>query len=338
LELSKHFDITVLTSKYNDFILRDFLKTKIFIDSPLPFSEVIKMIAKSIFSFRPTGSPLKAPEYDLYLDLNGIKELNIFMDIKKRNLCRYYVDFNLGPWNLFLDYAAKGNSVLFSKKQILDSYRDLVKGSLGLDIDVPDYVELGSKGIMPQDFNIEEPYILINISGFDKYRGPSPKFFAKVVDALNFKGKIVVMDDLGRPNLTHFRQAVQNNTVVYLDKNYSPWELLAIAGKSLLYIGSDSGISHLLQIPVSAALFFGNPPALVWRPYSKNEYTKSIEHKTIIEKTTTSHKLHKMIIYNQLWCGTCFDIGCRAKTCLEFDINFTAGEINKLIGQIKIGE
>ena len=186
LELAKHFDVTVLTSKYNDFILKDFLKTKIFIDSPLPFLKVIGMIAKNILCFSSIRKSSGTPEYDLYLDLNGIKELNIFLDIKQRNLCRHYVDFNLGPWNLLLDYSAKGNSVLFSKKHILDSYHDLIKESLGLDINIPDYVDLSSKSIFPSDFKVEERYILVNISGFNRFRGPSSEMFAQVVDGLNF--------------------------------------------------------------------------------------------------------------------------------------------------------
>lgn len=329
LELNKRFDITVFTSKYNDFILKDFLKTKVLVTYPLPFLKVIKMIFKNIVCFKYPSKNLNIPKYDLYLDLNGIKEINIFLKIKEDNLCRYYVDFNLGPWNSLLDYAAKGNSVLFSTVHILDSYSSLLKRSVGIDLEIPDYLDLSSKIRKPDDFDIVSPYILVNISGFDKFRGPTPQMFEEILNQINFKGKFVVMDELRQPNLREFKEYAKRDNIIYIEKDYSVWELSYIAKKSVLYIGSDSGITQLLGLSTNAIFFFANSPPAAWKPYSKHPYQRKKIGKIIIEETKNSVGLIKKIIYLPVWCRPCFDIGCRGYRCIkDMDIKLVSDEIN----------
>src|SRR3990167_3468402 len=52
LELSKRFKVTVITSRYNDFLLKEFLETKIFTERPLSFIQSIKMIINFFFASR----------------------------------------------------------------------------------------------------------------------------------------------------------------------------------------------------------------------------------------------------------------------------------------------
>jgi hypothetical protein len=59
---------------------------------------------------------------------------------------------------------------------ILDSTRHLVKGALGLDLDIPDYMDFSDKMTRPADFNVEN-FILVNIAGIEQFKDPSPGLY-----------------------------------------------------------------------------------------------------------------------------------------------------------------
>ncbi|MEI6631843.1 MAG: hypothetical protein WCL25_04445, partial [bacterium] len=225
LELNKRFKITVLTSQYNDLVLKDIVNTQVFTDTPLPLAKAIGRAFSLIFSFNPAIKKNKEPKYDLYLELIGISAIDTFLKIKAQNLCRYYAGFNLGPWNLLLDYSMGQNPVLFSKKHILDSYRTLLKDSLGLDIEINDTVNLDQYLKKPADFSLGPAYLLLNISGGDKFRGPGLENYAAILNKLEFQGPVVVMDELSQPNLEEFKKYVKRENLYYLERDYSIWEL-----------------------------------------------------------------------------------------------------------------
>jgi len=332
LELNKFFDITVLTSEYNDSILNKFFKTKITIKNPILVKDAVKIALKSLVKF-PYN--LKSNfKYDLYLDLMGLRGLDIFLDIKSKGLCKYYINLNLGPWNLLLDYNYIGFLGLFSKKHILDTFKEILYYSLGINLDIKDYLDLSNLAKKPIDFNLDSSFILLNISGSNRFRGPKPEVFANIINKINFDGVILIMDEPNFPNIERFKNNIKKPNVVYLKRNYDIFELLYIAIKSKLYIGSDSGISQLLQVPVSCVLFFGNPPPNCWRPYSKKPYIKRKVEKLIIEETTTTKSLIKKIIYTPIYCRPCLDIGCSSAKCINIFSEYTdiiAEEINKII-------
>ncbi|MBM3255079.1 MAG: glycosyltransferase family 9 protein [Candidatus Omnitrophica bacterium] len=295
LELSKRFKVTVLTSAYNDRVLKDIVSTRLVSD--------IKKVA--------------APEYDLYLELVGISGLNTFLKVKAQGLCRYHTGFSLGPLNFLLDYSLNQNPVLFSKKHILDSYRLLLKESLGLEIEINDAISLDQHLKKPADFNFNHPYLLLNIAGGDKFRGPGLEGYATILNKLEFQGLIVVMDELSGPNLEEFKKHVKKENLYYLEKDYSVWELGYIARNSLLYIGSDSGITQLLSSLTNCIIFFAAGSAYAWRPYSKNAYTLKESSGLAIEETKNSAGLIKKVVYWPIWCRPCFDIGCNGSYCIK---------------------
>lgn len=334
LELKKYFQVTVLTSSYNDYFLREFIKTKVFTDKPLDFSRCIGLMFRNLF-LRFRRQRKCAPQYDLCLDFNGIRELNALAKIKEENLCKSYASFNMGIWNPLLQYAYPRYPVLFSEEHILNTYRLFVKEATGIEVNPPDYIDFAEKISKPYGFNITESLIAINISGIEKFRGPSPKMYAEIIDSLDFKGKILVLDELNRPHLKEFKEHSKRNNVLYLDRDLSIWELLYIAAESLVYVGSDSGISHLLQMPTNTVLFFASPIPCVWKPYSHNPYRKSKVGDLIVEETVTSRGLRKKVIYKPVWCRPCFDIGCFRRNCIYgMDIKVLASEINSTIKDI----
>ncbi|MDD5194279.1 MAG: hypothetical protein PHQ96_01225 [Candidatus Omnitrophica bacterium] len=315
LELSKHFKVTVLTSQYNDELLSKFLPTKIFTDKPLDFLSGITDIARNCFSFlgKPDNTDFK---YDLFLDLNGLRELGVLLQVKRAGLCRYYASFNLGLWNTLLDFADLKYPVLFSREHLLDSCRRLVKGALGVALEVTDYVELADKAVKPEGFSADK-FILVNIAGITIRRGPALELYARILNELPFEGKIVVIDELAQPHMGEFKKHIKKNNCIFIERDLSVWELAFLALSSVLYIGSDSGISNLLQIPTNAVLFYANGIPWVWRPYSKEPYVRKEAEGITIEETVTSRHLHKKIIYSDKWCRPCFDIGCSSQSCVS---------------------
>lgn len=325
-ELKKRFKVTVLTSRYNDQLLQGIVDTVIYSEGPSSVSEgIIK---------KPRQAP---PECDLYLDLVGISSAWVSLKVKKDKLCRYYAGFNLGPYNRLLDYALPGNPVLFSKRHVLESYRELLKASTGIDLDITDSPDLDKYLIKPPGLDMEPPYILVNIAGALKFRGPSLENYASFINNLRFSGRIIVLDEPGQPNLKRLKTRLEKENLCFLEKDYSLWELAYLAKYSLLYIGSDSGITQLLSGLTNCIVFFASGSSLAWRPYSKNGYTFKTRAGLNIEQTRTSSGHLKKIIYAKKWCSPCFDIGCKETPCIKLlgtvtvrdEINTTLKEISQ---------
>jgi ADP-heptose:LPS heptosyltransferase len=330
LELGKYFKVTVLTSRYNDSFLNRFVATRVFSEKPADFMSAVKVIFKNAFFVFHKRNERPA-EYDLLLDLNGLRELDIFLRIRENNLCRHYAGFNMGIWNRLLDYASSKYPVLFSREPIINSCKELVKGALGVNLEIDDYIDFSAVASRPLGFDIED-FILVNISGAREFRGPSVYFFAELLDSLSSRARYVIMDELARPNLDEFKRHVKNTDIVYLKRDFSIWELLYIASKSRLYIGSDSGISNLLQANTNALLFYATGVPWVWRPYSKNPYEKKKVNNMTVETSRNSRGLLKKIIYTAAWCRPCFDAGCRNFNCVRgIDIEGVCGEINSIL-------
>ncbi len=329
LELHKRFAVTVLTSKYNDSILRGFLKTEVFIESPAFFWDSIKMMFVNLLCLLRLKKTSAVNQYDLYLDLMGIRGLDTFLKVREKNLCRYYAGFNLGLGNLFLDYAASQNPALFSRINLVDSYRRFLRESLQLDLDVPDYTDLTSKMAGLNDFNLSPPYILVNIAGFNKFRGPSAETYARVINEIDFPGTFVIMDDRDCPDIPAFKKYVEKNNLYYLEGNYSLWQLACLAHSSSLYLGSDSGISQFLGQTTHSVIIFGTGDHRVWRPYSRNPYLKKKADGLVVEETRNSAGQIKKIIYSPVACRPCFDFGCRGWRCIRrLDFQVLAREIS----------
>ena len=335
LELQKSFKIKVLTSRYNDPLLKGIVDTEIFTEEPSSVVKSIPSAIKQLFLRKHPSQKKALPQYDLYLDLVGISSVDVSLKIKNSNLCRYYVGFNLGPWNRLLDYAAGGNPVLFAKRHILESYRKLLKDALDIDMDIPESVDLDKHMAKPSDFNIEPPYILVNIAGSGKFRGPTPESYARLIKALDFKGRIIIMDEPGQPNMAGLKTHLNREGLYYLEKKHSIWELAYITKRSVLYIGSDSGITQLLSGLTNCVVFFANGSPVAWKPYSKNEYSLKIHGGIIAEEALAPSGLVKKIIYTKAWCRPCFDAGCSGSACIKrLGNNAVSEEINLTLKKI----
>jgi len=335
-QLARDYDLTVLTSRYNDFFLREFFKTKVFCEGPLNMVGCVKMIFKTLF-LRIRRKKTEHYQYDLFLDLNGIRELDIFNKVYQQNLCKYYAGFNMGIWNLLLDYCYPWYPALFRRKNLLEVYGEFLKKSLGIEVGISFGTDLSIRAKAPDGFSLKGDFILVNIAGRGKFRGPSVRFYAELINALDFSGVFVVLDELGNPNLEKAKMLVRKDNVFYLTRTLSIWELSYVVAKSKLYIGADSGITHILQHHTNAIIFFGGVEPQVWRPYSQNPYLKKRRGCIWIEETSTDQDRFKKIIYTPVWCRPCFDIGCRKPRCilgLEKNEKIILQEIQKSLNDI----
>jgi ADP-heptose:LPS heptosyltransferase len=335
-ELNRHYAVTVLTSSYNDYFLKEFVATKILNAQPLSFIASVTMIAKSIMRLGEKPNTTE-PAFDLCLDLNGVRELDIFLNIRSAHLCRYYSGFNLGLWNGLLDYSENNYPVLFTAQPLLETCRTLAEHALGQTFKLLDYFDFSSHMRKPADFNVTGDFILVNIAGAEKFRGPNARDYAKIVNGLNFYGSIVIMDELASPHINEFKKFCQRDKVIYLERDYSVWELLFISSLSRLYIGSDSGITNLLQMPTNAFIFYGTGDHKVWRPYSINPYRVHENRGITIEESVNSQGFTKRIIYAPKKCRPCFDLGCAGFSCIRRIASHTIiEEINLLLQDMQL--
>ena len=271
LELNKYFKITILTSEYNNSFMSEFFETKIFTRKPLSFIESLKMLGSSLFA-SSKSKKRHAPQYDMLLDLNGLRELDIFLKIRRDNLCKYYISFNMGIWNRLLDYAHPGYPVLFAKKHILDSCKELISDALNMDIDVPDFIDLSDKMESPNDFE-GKYFILLNISGIDKFRGPSPKLYAEIINAVNFDGEFVIMDEQQRPHFEEFKKYIKRTILFIWIENF----LCGNCYISHQIAGSISG-----QTPVFLIFYKFPPTPFYFLAMARKKYGARIQ-KILIE-------------------------------------------------------
>ncbi len=317
LELQKHYDVTVLTSERNDEFLRRFVRTQKWIGEPRPFPEVLAMLWRSLWNWG-RKRVCKEPVYDLYLDLNGIKELDLFLRVWSENLCAHYAGFNMGLWNFLLDYSHPDYSVLFSNQHVLDAYRELVKAALGRDIELGDSWDPGDHAVVPAEVPTND-FIIVNVAGYEKFRGPSPVFFARLIEVCAPQVTCFVLDELGQPHASILKEKLRDVPNVYIaERDFSVWELLGLASRARFYIGSDGGMSHLMQGPTNAILFFGDQRAVVWRPYSCAPYERRRgPGGLVIEQRVNARNFLKAILYFPGHCRQCFDLGCASPCCVN---------------------
>lgn len=334
LELKKHFDVTVLTSKYNDFLLSKFVKTRIAVVSPHSVKESIAIFMRSVRKGSLAKSEKPKPAFDLFLDLGGIRGLDIFFRIRRQGECKFYAGFNIGIWSRLLDYSEKGYPALFSQRNILESYQALIKGALHKELDMPDYLDLSGFEIKPSDFFLNENFIVVNVSGYENFRGPSVFLYSELFKKLKFNGVIFVIDSPGLPNIKKLRGVEVPENVLFSKRDYSLQELCYIVRRSELYVGADSGITQLLQFQTHSVIFFGCGDHLVWKPYAETLYSRRTINGLIVEETKSSAGKIKKILYYEVPCRPCFDLGCKKRNCTEFffkDIGLLSREIASLL-------
>jgi len=329
LELKKQgYDLTIMTSTYNDFILNRFFPT-IPMDHPilsqeskpnLLWKECIQRIRNTPQLIGNYLSKDKEPEFDIFLDLMlGEKSPEGIYYARKNRLAKYYIGCNKGPLNIFQDYSLKKTLIELSELDIIQYYEKLINDGLGIKIKTPDYIDIESfKEYQQKGFNFKFPFGVVFIGGEPK-RNLTINQWKILIERLAEDINIVVIDDPKNIILPKIRDVVRNKNVYFIKNRYNLFELLSLTKKARFFIGMDGGGSHILSLPTNAMMIFTSEMRNPFRPHSNNSYkTILLRNNFNIEETKTSTDLIKAIAFKSLPCRPCFvKFECKKRKCIE---------------------
>lgn len=342
LELKKQgYEVTVMTSTYNDFILKRFFPT-IQLDylipsqenTPIYKNEVVHRIKKILQLINTSLSKNKEPMFDIFLDLMiGEKNLEGICYAYKNRLAKYYVGGNKGPFNLFQDYSMKKVLIELPELNLIQYYEKMLDEGVGIRINTPDYIDMESLEKCPQKgFNFRFPFGVVFVGGESK-RGLLIEQWKKLIEKLAEDINIIVIDDPKNLSLPRIKDVVKNKGVYFIKNKYSLFELLTLTKKARFFIGMDGGGTHILSLPTNALIIFTQEMSHPFSPHSNNSYKTIISRDGfIIKETKTSKDLTKAIAYKNLFCRPCFvRFDCKKKECIEgIDVELIADYVKEM--------
>ncbi|HQB94613.1 MAG TPA: hypothetical protein PK997_05310 [Candidatus Omnitrophota bacterium] len=176
----------------------------------------------------------------------------------------------------------------------------------------------GAHAVFPEEMPPGD-FVIINVSGHERYRGPALVFYAELIKEIAQRLGCFIMDELGGTHMPAIKEMTRGtDNVYYAERDFSIWELAGLASKARGYLGADSGISHLMGGLTNAIVFFGDQTSEIWRPYVPSGYEKC-EYKEgfILERSVDPSGFLKAVIYQPVRCRPCFDWGCRRPVCVD---------------------
>ncbi len=340
LELKKQgYELTIMTSTYNDFILNRFFPT-----IPLDYSvvsqenkpnllgeECVQRIKDTLQLIGSRSSKDKEHEFDIFLDLMlGEKSPEGIYYAYKNKLCKYYIGCNKGPLNIFQDYSLKKTLIELQELDIIQYYEKLLDDSLGIKIKTPDYINLEVFEKHPQKgFNFRFPFGVVFIGGESK-RNLTVEQWKILIERLAEDINLVVIDDPKNLMLPKIKDVVRNKNVYFIKNSYNLFELLSLTKKAKFFIGMDGGGSHILSLPTNAVMIFTSEMKNPFCPHSNNSYKTILSKNAFnIEETKTSAGLIKAVAYKSLSCRPCFvKFECPKRECIQgIDVELIAGYV-----------
>ncbi|PIP79483.1 MAG: hypothetical protein COW85_00895 [Ignavibacteria bacterium CG22_combo_CG10-13_8_21_14_all_37_15] len=122
-------------------------------------------------------------------------------------------------------------------------------------------------------FSELENYILIAPSSSDEFRNWDKFNFQKLIKRLSVNTKVVVVGTKTQERVLDFIIDGNKNVKKYIDLNYN--ELIDLMFKCKLFIGLDSGLSHLaLQLNKTTLAIIGGGKNGIFFPYKQNSKNK----------------------------------------------------------------
>lgn len=317
--LQGEFELTVLTSGENDAFLSKFFSTHKIKDKADNMRDTGRALLRRA---GPLEHATTEPQFDLYLDLQGVRGARILAEVRRLGLCRFHAGFDMGPWNGELDCVLPCFPVLFNDAPLVELQSRLLEAACGLALTAPDTIDLAPVEVEPGQVLLpEHRFLLVNVAGRDRFRGPEATFFIDMIRRIAARCAVIAMDEIGRPNelATAALRGVPNVQVI--DKDLSTEELIFIARRASLYVGADCGISQLLASQCSSLMLFGNGCPATWKPRVAAGYASSRFGDLTVERARNDHGMLRCVIYRNVWCRPCFDYGCADAQCISsFDV------------------
>lgn len=86
--------------------------------------------------------------------------------------------------------------------------------------------------------------------------------------------------------------------------------------KSKLMLSYDGGQTHLLAQYIPTIVIFGPGSVELWKPYEFRDYKIVKEWNNNLRVIQSNGQFGHQVVYKQIWCSPCFDIGCEERPCL----------------------
>ena len=330
-----HTKITILTSLYNDFVFK-----------PFRFHTIPKEV-KFTYDFTLTKE-LEDTIENIILSLrkrnNGMKN-KVLLDftIDKNTALAYSpTHYIVHPNLLFLNL---GISDIFVKEKVgvpncphvLKIWIRMVEEALGIDIydDVDEEPDEIRKAITRHDtlwkqLDIDKRHYAFVFVGGPPYRNIHVDKWDDIIRRISQHMPVVVYDNPDQLN-SHALQKRGLDNVIFLDGSHDLWSMAYISSHSLLYVGLDTGPSHLFQYFTNAAIIFTTGNHSEWRPFIKNKYHRlPWKSNTVIEMGTTHKGNKKFVVYTPCYLRPCFNIRCGWDICKRIDTRFIERVIDEI--------
>ena len=336
--LRKNFDITILSSSYNNFIISPFFRTFIFDD------HLKNNFSKD--SYKNLGS------YDVFIELIGkSKILKIAKYLKdKYNLYRYIIGFKL-PISAFLADYAYPFSFSYNHQNILETYYKECEKALGVSLerkDSFDFSKLKKEYGINRDLNKLSKNKLLFFIGVKKFRNLDSKLWEKFFSYF-IKNKISfgiidskvdkVFDTFSKEFKALKDKAYFYYSIKSLDDLFKTYFSIK---EAKLLVGIDSGPMHLFSYGINTLTIFTVAANFnIWPPYTKKPYkdlyiNEKINKEFLIKFSQKQDKSKKFILAKNLICqklDTC--VNCKETYCKNLNSKYLFEVVNHLLKNLK---
>lgn len=317
LSLKKNFNITVISSEYNNEVFtRAGIKTIVLHSIPSYFQTTSWrnwFVQKYRWLFgRSQLQKSNATVFDVYLNFVGSPQAQLQTGINYT----FSVGFVFGVYGIRHDIAVR-NFHNYGYCAMMIKMIRVIKPDFVFDPSIHDLDVFIDRTVKIKKYIPHSKFQVFHIGGADSRLVN----ISSVVELLNrFSIPTVVIDAPGQPQINRIKPYLTNTSLLLVEEDFSLFELLSLSADSrcILYLGFDSGNSHFLHVPTNCLLFFTCGDHKSWRPYTGSEWKKEyLNQDTVIETSIIGNTI-KSISYRELWCRPCFDIQCRKHPCKEF--------------------
>ncbi|MCX8197367.1 MAG: hypothetical protein N3G80_03585 [Candidatus Micrarchaeota archaeon] len=299
-QLSTKFFVTVVTSEKNLFIFQKLKNIKIRTQSQKPLFKYRGIFQKNLYfivcfiscifsNFFKIKKSHPKKTFDLIIDLSGDFGIN----------SKYLSTYSIGPNRLFYSlcytcwYKTTFSIEGTQGKHLLESYKDMLKDCLNIDIRLSDRP--------PTNFKKRKKKQIFIFVGCRSERNLTYKKWKEFILAASKYGKCLVADDPQQVimnNLKKDKEIITNKRIKLIIGGKSLQYLAKLVNTSSLLIALDGGGEHYLERYTHSFVIYTSGLPYQWRPFSLNPYqTEYYQKDHVFEYTQTSKNIHKFVFY-----------------------------------------
>jgi len=248
-------------------------------------------------------------EFDLIIDLIGT------LATDKKIKSRYKIGMNRGIFSIFYSNFYLWN-LTESKMQVVEFYKELIKYTLGIELEIDDS--------LPSDFKKEKKNQIFILVGNKPNRNLPYEKWKELILLSASKNKIIVADDPGQRimnKLSQDKDIIENKNIELIVGPKQLKELAKIANDSKLFIALDGGAEHYLERYTNSITIYTCIDQTGWHPYTLKEWNYSIIDDHVLGQSETSAGLKKYVFYRLKNRKPCYDLVCDYKKFKDIDFN-----------------